>query len=272
MSYTYKVVELDKAKYPIKSPFEMVAEFIVIHNTDNDASAKNEIAYMQRNDNKVSFHIAVDDVEAIQGLPLDRSAYHAGDGNGIGNRKGIAVEICYSLSGGERFLRAQENAAILTALMLIERGWDISHVKKHQDFSGKYCPKRTMDELGWNNFLAKVKDYMNIKGDSIVRYFKLNEDMNMRSTPNGTIIDSVPEGTVISGSEFLQNRGIDWLKTVFNGKTGYVAVLPASTNYATEITESEAVTKPDFEALYNKEKARADILQGKLDAIKNIIE
>lgn len=272
MSYSYKIVELNKSKYPTKSPFEMVPEFLVIHNTDNDASAENEIAYMQRNDNKVSFHIAVDDKYAIQGLPLDRSAYHAGDGNGEGNRKGIAIEICYSLSGGERFLLAQDNAAMLAASMLSVRGWDISRVKKHQDFSGKYCPRRTMDELGWDNFLAKISDFMNKGGDKTMRYFKLKEDMNMRSTPNGTIIDSVPEGTIISGTEFLQNRGIDWVKTVFNGKTGYVAVLPASTNYATEISKSEAFPQADFETLYNAEKARADSLQEKLDAIKNILD
>lgn len=272
MSYTYKVIELDKAKYPIKCPFEMNPEFIVIHNTDNDASAENEIAYMQRNDNKVSFHIAVDDVEAIQGLPIDRSAYHAGDGNGEGNRKGIAIEICYSASGGERFLRAQDNAALLTASILLARGWDISRVKKHQDFSGKYCPRRTLDELGWGNFLAKISGYMNIEGGQNMRYFRLNEEMNMRQTPNGIIIDVVPEGTIISGEEFLQNRGIDWLKTVFNGKTGFVAVLPVSTNYATEISKEEAFPQRNFEELYNIEKARADALQEKLEAIKNIIE
>ena len=48
---------------------------ISIHNTYNNASAKNEISYMKSNNNKVSFHIAVDDVEAIQGLPLDRNSW-----------------------------------------------------------------------------------------------------------------------------------------------------------------------------------------------------
>ena len=48
----------------------MNAEFITVHNTYNDASAENEIAYMIRNNNEVSFHIAVDDKEAVQGIPL----------------------------------------------------------------------------------------------------------------------------------------------------------------------------------------------------------
>ena len=35
---------------------------------------------MIRNDNEVSFHFAVDDKEVVQGIPLDRNAWHAGDG------------------------------------------------------------------------------------------------------------------------------------------------------------------------------------------------
>ncbi|MBQ3956770.1 MAG: N-acetylmuramoyl-L-alanine amidase, partial [Clostridia bacterium] len=81
----------------------------------------------------------------------------AGDGgNGPGNRKGIGVEICRSLSGGDKFLKAEENAAELTAKILLDFSWGIDHVKKHQDFSGKYCPHRTLD-LGWDRFLAKVE-------------------------------------------------------------------------------------------------------------------
>ncbi len=41
--------------------------YITVHNTYNDASAENEIAYMIRNDNEVSFHFAVDDKEDDEG-------------------------------------------------------------------------------------------------------------------------------------------------------------------------------------------------------------
>ena len=43
------------SKYNIKCPYSMNAEFIVVHNTYNDASAANEVAYMIRNNNKVHF-------------------------------------------------------------------------------------------------------------------------------------------------------------------------------------------------------------------------
>lgn len=155
-----KIVQnlVSPTKYNIKCPYTMTPEFIVIHNTANDASAANEIAYMIRNDNQVSFHYAIDDKEIVQGIPENRNAWHAGDGkSGDGNRKGLALEICYSKSGGERFLEAEKLAAKFIASKLKEKGWGIDKVKKHQEFSGKYCPHRTLD-LGWNRFINMIKE------------------------------------------------------------------------------------------------------------------
>lgn len=138
----------------------MTPEFYVVHNTANDASARNEIAYMLKNNNKVSYHYAIDDKEVIQAIPENRNAWHAGDGNGPGNRKGIGIEICYSKSGGKKFEEAEKLAAKFIAFKLKEKGWDISRVKKHQDFSGKYCPHRTLD-LGWQRFLNMIQNELN---------------------------------------------------------------------------------------------------------------
>lgn len=147
---------VDKSKYDIKCPYMMTATRIVVHNTANDASANNEIKYMISNNNEVSFHYAVDDKEVVQGIPTNRNAWHAGDGNGTGNRKGIAVEICYSKSGGDRFIKAEKNAAKFIASLLKQYGWGIDKVTKHQDYSGKYCPHRTLD-IGWERFLNMIR-------------------------------------------------------------------------------------------------------------------
>lgn len=159
MSVALRQNLVSRGKYNIKCPYSMKAESITVHNTANDASAANEVKYMIGNNNKVSFHIAIDDKEAVQGIPLDRNAWHAGDGNGKGNRSSIGIEICYSKSGGERFAKAERNAAELIASMLKERGWGIDRVKKHQDWSGKYCPHRTLD-LGWERFLNLIRGYL----------------------------------------------------------------------------------------------------------------
>lgn len=151
---------VDESKYSIKCPYEMKAEFVVVHNTANDASAENEIKYMIGNDKKVSFHYAVDDKEIVQGIPTNRNAYHAGDGrNGDGNRKGIAIEICYSKSGGERFIQAEKNAAEFIASILKEKSWGIDKVKKHADFAKKNCPHRTL-EMGWDRFLNMIQGHL----------------------------------------------------------------------------------------------------------------
>lgn len=166
---------VDTNKYDVKCPHDMNAEFIVVHNTANDASANNEISYMKSNNNKVSFHYAVDDIEIVQGIPENRNAWHAGDGNGEGNRKGIAIEICYSKSGGERFDKAEENAAEFIASKLKEKGWGIDKVKKHQDFDDKYCPHRTLD-LGWDRFLNKIRSYL---GETSVDINNVLKDLNI---------------------------------------------------------------------------------------------
>ena len=158
---------VNENKYECKCPYGMVPEGITVHNTANDASARNEASYMRSNNNEVSFHIAVDDVEAIQLIDFNRNAWHAGDGgNGFGNRKTIAIEICDSKSGGDRFIKAEKNAAIIVAKLLKEFGWGFDRVYTHQKHSGKYCPHRTLD-LGWDRFMNMVKEAYNgtMQGD-----------------------------------------------------------------------------------------------------------
>lgn len=148
-------------RYSIKCPYSMTPKGIAIHNTANDASAANEVAYMKRNDNEVSFHIAVDDKEAIQAVPFNRNCWACGDGgSGNGNRNYIQLEICYSKSGGPKFVDAEKRAAKEIAALLKQYGWGITAVKKHQDFSNKYCPHRTL-ELGWQRFLNMIQAELN---------------------------------------------------------------------------------------------------------------
>ena len=77
---TVKKVKLDERKYSIKCPHYRDPKGVVVHNTYNDAPAQNEVAYMQRREDKVSFHAAIDDKEVVEGLPFERSCYASGDG------------------------------------------------------------------------------------------------------------------------------------------------------------------------------------------------
>lgn len=218
--YTIKQNVVAQDIYSIKCPYSMTAEFIVVHNTANDATAENEVAYMIGNKNQVSFHYAVDDQEVVQGLPIDRNAWACGDGaNGKGNRKGIQVEICYSKSGGTRFDQAEKNAAHFIATLLRERGWGIEKVKKHQDFSNKYCPHRTLDK-GWNGFIQMIKSYLNdipvvsSSGFIVGEKVRVKESATQYATGQELawfVKGSIYEVTKVAGDKLLLSDIISWV-------------------------------------------------------------
>lgn len=217
--YTIKQNLVAQDIYSIKCPYSMTAEFIVVHNTANDATAENEVAYMIGNKNQVSFHYAVDDQEVVQGVPINRNTWHAGDGNGEGNRKGISIEICYSKSGGTRFDQAEKNAAHFIATLLRERQWGIEKVKKHQDFRNKYCPHRTLDK-GWNGFIQMIKSYLNDIPVISSSGFKVGEKVRVKesATQYATgqalawfVKGSIYEVTKVAGDKLLLSDIISWV-------------------------------------------------------------
>lgn len=203
MAITVRQKLVDSSKYSLKCPNTMTAEYITIHNTYNDASANNEVQYMITNSNATSFHFAVDDFEVVQGIPTNRNAWHCGDGNGDGNRKSIGVEICYSLSGGDRYRKAEALAIKFIAQLLRERGWGIDRIRKHQDWSGKYCPHRILDEGRWNAVKSAIQAELNgggttqppvNNGQGVVRVTA--DVLNVRNQPstNGAIVQQIYKG------------------------------------------------------------------------------
>ena len=239
---------VSESKYSVKCPYSMTPEFIVVHNTANDAPAANEIKYMISNDNQVSFHFAVDDKEVIQGLPLDRNAWACGDGtNGSGNRKGIQVEICYSKSGGARFENAEKNAAKFIAQLLKERGWGADKVKKHQDFSNKYCPHRTLDK-GWASFVNMIKDYLNelnkpvqsTQSSSISVGDKVKVKTTATHYVTGQSMASFVKGstyevTRIDGNKLLLSDIVSWVWHYDVDKVGFTTQSSSDNSFLVEI-------------------------------------
>lgn len=211
--------------YSWKSPYSMTPTRIVVHNTANDASADSEIRYMNKSESEggrqTSFHYAVDDKEAVQGLPENRNGWHSGDGgNGKGNRQGIAIEICYSKSGGDRFIKAEQNAVELIVDILKRYGWGIDKVTKHQDYANKYCPHRTLD-MGWDRFINMIKDKLNTPASK----------PTTPSTPSTTLKYSKGDKIVLNGYLYRDSYG--------NGQGS------KKTNYKGTITKvNEKGTKP----------------------------
>ena len=81
--------------------------------------------------------------------------------NGTGNRKSIGIEICHSLTpGNPKYAKSEDNGAKLAAIILHQYGWGIDRIRKHQDWSGKYCPHRILDNGNWEGFKGKVQAYL----------------------------------------------------------------------------------------------------------------
>ncbi|AYK63034.1 peptidoglycan recognition protein family protein [Bacillus subtilis] len=235
------------SKYTIKCPYAMTAEYITFHNTANDASANNEISYMRNNNATVSYHFAVDDKEVVQGLPTNRNAWHCGDGDhGTGNRKSIGVEVCYSKSGGERYRKAEALAIKFIAQLLKERGWGVDRVKKHQDWSGKYCPHRVLDKGRWNAVKSAIAAELKALGGntssssskptkvvkingSYVKNTVIADSLNVRTqrNANSSIILTLPKGSTVQYQKGSTQNGWGYIKyTNSKGATfsGYVNV------------------------------------------------
>ena len=137
-------------------------QYVTIHNTANRMPAKNEVSYVHSRQGEVTYHFAIDDKECIQLLPLTKTAWHAGDGRGSGNMKSVAIEICYSLDKGDkRYPIAEDNASHKAAELLYSKGFGVDRLRKHQDWSGKYCPHRMLDNNGWNAFKQRTQKYLN---------------------------------------------------------------------------------------------------------------
>lgn len=160
--FNYVIDHIPKSTpYNRRPSIQMTPTTLTIHTTANpSSSARNERSWLTNpsNDRQASFHIVVDEREAIECIPLNEVAWHAGDGRkaGGGNMASIGIEICES----GNYAKTLENAAALVAKMLYERGWGTDRLRRHFDWSGKICPRLMYDNgkwTGWKAFVASVE-------------------------------------------------------------------------------------------------------------------
>ena len=134
---------------------------ITNHNTGNTtptAGDEMHAKWMQNVENAdiqyVSVPLYVDHDSITQVVPLDEVCYHAGDGKGDGNYKTIGIEICENAN----VLKAEENSKKLNAaLLLTYPKWKVF---KHQDWSGKFCPRVILARNGWHQFVEDINSYV----------------------------------------------------------------------------------------------------------------
>jgi hypothetical protein len=163
-----KIVQTIQNNIPIHYKFltknykigpKMNPNTIVIHNTANNASAKNEVNYLHNSNNtsSTSYHFAVDESSIYQAIPLSNAAYHAGVYSI--NTKSIGIEIARSTSTDIKIKNKAINNA-LTLIHLLKQEYYItkSNIITHKDASGKHCPHDIYDRYGIKNLYTEIKE------------------------------------------------------------------------------------------------------------------
>lgn len=139
---------------------------VTVHNTGNvkpgaDALAHGKYLQDTGKNTEVSWHYAVDEKLIVRSIPEYEIALHAGDGNGDGNYKTIAIEICMNSDGDIK--GATDNAAELTADILKRHGINqaTGYLFQHNHWSGKNCPEKLRQGIpyDWITFINKVDGY-----------------------------------------------------------------------------------------------------------------
>ena len=143
---------------------------VTIHNTNDlegvyeDAEQYTRATWPNANMNDARVHYYVDDVNAWQNLQESEVGWHAGDSSGPGNGTTIAIEIIMDGSGSSEDLKAEENGALLAAILLKKYGLTANELYTHNHWMGhpdsivqgakKNCPLYILPH--WEDFKKRV--------------------------------------------------------------------------------------------------------------------
>ncbi|MGV7135288.1 N-acetylmuramoyl-L-alanine amidase [Bacillus velezensis] len=216
--------------------YAMNPAYITVHNTANTARRANaamHARYEKNPETPTSWHFTVDDKEIYQHLPLNENGWHAGDGNGTGNRKSIGIEICENSDGD--FEKAVANAQWLIKKLMKDQGISLANVVPHQHWSGKYCPRKLLDR--WDSFKAgisgapskTVKSPVDKTKESYIKNTVIADSLNVRTqrNANSSIVLALPKGSAVQYKKGSTQNGWGYIKyTNSKGATysGYVNV------------------------------------------------
>ena len=157
-------VSLMPAAYRNRPQYVLKPTSITVHNTANpDATAANHEKYLNAQPRSASWHITVDDIEAVLHIPLNEQAWHAG--THAGNTSSIGIEVC-EFTNAKRAAAAEANCQTLIAAMLTGTApaafraahLGLDNVRTHMSWSGKYCPRVILPR--WVQFIAGIKAIM----------------------------------------------------------------------------------------------------------------
>lgn len=160
MALAYRTALIPTARRQ-RPGYKMTPTSITVHDTATpNAPADNFARYQARENLGSSFHIAVDDREAVLLIPISEQAWHSG--TSAGNTTSIAIEVC-EFTDAARRAAAERNAQQLISDMLTGRApaafrtdhLSVANVRTHKSWSGKNCPRLLLPR--WDAFIAGIR-------------------------------------------------------------------------------------------------------------------
>ncbi len=156
--------------YGYKCTYPMDYEYVTLHNAAFAGTVESLDYYMRTCcldptlQNIKSWHFSCGEGLVIQGLPLDRNGWHAGDGAGAGNRRSIGIEITRDTLKPDPqglYYKAEDLALRLTAALLYIKGYGMDRVKWHQTWMPqKACPHRILLAKRQEVVLERIATYL----------------------------------------------------------------------------------------------------------------
>jgi N-acetylmuramoyl-L-alanine amidase len=141
---------------------------LTIHTTANrrdGATALMHDKYYDDNSDRVSVHWTVDNENAVQSVPENMAAWHAG--NRDYNLSYIGMEICENNVVDNKLDQdTYDNAVELAAGILKRHGWGVDKLIQHRNVPGrewKDCPNK--DLIDWDKFKKDVQDELKPKAE-----------------------------------------------------------------------------------------------------------
>lgn len=178
--------------------YKLVPKYLTIHSTANpNSNALQERAWLtnKNNTNKyASWHLCVDDERVVESIPLDETAWHAGDGGqGTGNRHSLSLEICES---GNKIITLM-HAILVVADLVIEYNIDVKNIVPHSKWTKTACPSILGSGKGalWRDFIKEVEQEVERRRDSSNPVCRIFIDKKY-----------VTDGILVDGLSYLPTR------------------------------------------------------------------
>lgn len=249
------ILPLDGYQRPGK-PF-YGAPILIQHGTGNpNSSAASESVWLvdqKASGNQQSYHYITDHLRTRVCLPLDEHGWHAADGNGPGNLRGIANEMIESglvWNDTAKALKCIENTAeIMGRTHARKKAKGATGPKQHWDFNYLQtvnrhdCPNKLRyrwlnGRKAWDIYVERynyyLADELTRMGQPVVAIFKAGDTIeatgviNIRSAAgtSAAIIraTSTGEKATVGTPAFVLANGYQWYNVTFaNGTKGWVA-------------------------------------------------